>query len=161
MKEQADTKVHAETFLCRRCFIKDLSNIKLHQHTRDHHINKPNPVTSKMIMPVPPKVPDHETPAPPPWKEPLNAPSAPPDLRPSHHLHLQIYLHPHFLHHRQQSINSDTRPPAPSRSSYLSRPIIEASATLSLPLPPRSTPYTPVPLRQGLRTISKKPTVSF
>ena len=39
-KRQEVEKIKAETFACRRCFVKFSSNIKLHEHIRDHHAKK-------------------------------------------------------------------------------------------------------------------------
>ena len=37
IKKQIDAKTKTKTFACRRCFVKYVNNIKLHQHIRDHH----------------------------------------------------------------------------------------------------------------------------
>ena len=49
VEEARIAKKRAETFACRRCSAKYFSNIKLHEHIRDHHAKKSKSVSNSSI----------------------------------------------------------------------------------------------------------------
>ena len=50
VEEVRIAKIKAEVFACRRCFAKYFSNIKFHEHIRDHYAKKSKSVVSSLFV---------------------------------------------------------------------------------------------------------------